>query len=137
MKFIADDGKIFDTMEECEEYEKMQDKGKEIAVLWHDFITTYDEDGEVVKSKFNWNKQTKDYLDNTSEIICNEAWFIKIDCSASDWEKITKYFNNEYGNYLPEYEKDTFRYSSDDEWISFHKDYTAFKEKWASVGVRF
>lgn len=137
MKFIADDGKVFDTMEECEEYEKMNDEGKGVAALWHDFITMYDDDGEVIKSKFNWGKQTKDYLDHISETICNEAWFIKIDCSASDWEKITDYFSNEYGTYLPHYEKDIFRYTSNEEWVSFHKDYTTFKEKWTSVGVRF
>lgn len=135
MKFIADDGMIFNTMEECEEYEKVQSKGKEVAMLWHGFITMYNVDGEVVKSKFNWDKQTKDYLENTSEIICDEAWFIKIDCSASDWEKITNYFRNEFGTYLPHYEKDIFRYTLTEEWISFHEDYAAFKEKWD--GVRF
>lgn len=135
MKFIADDGKIFDTMEECEEYEKVQSSGKEIATLWHDFVTMYDDDGEVIKSKFNWIKETKEYLYHTSDILCNEAYFIKIDCSASDWKKIKEYFMDEYGAYLPNYEKDVFRYTDNEEWISFHEDYAAFKKKWTSVGV--
>lgn len=138
MKFIADDGKIFDTMEECEEYEKVLGEGKEVAVLWHDFITMYDNDGKVIRSTFNYDKETHNYLNHTNDICLNEAFFIRIDCSAYDWEKITNYFSNEYGAYLPSYEKDIFRYdTSNDEWVSFHEEYTNFKEKWASVGVRF
>ena len=137
MKFIADDGKIFDTMEECEEYEKIQGKGKEVAALWNKFITMYDADGKEVASTFKWDTRTKAYLYETSDILCNEAFFIKIDCSASDWEKITNYFADEYGTYLPNYEKDIFRYTINDEWISFREEYAAFKEKWSSVGVRF
>lgn len=137
MKFIADDGKIFDTIEECEEYERIQSDGKEVAMLWHNFITMYDDDGNVVASTSNWDKETKDYLDHTNDICLDEAWFIKIDCSASDWEKITEYFTNEYGTYLPHYKKDMFRYTKNEKWVSFHEDYANFKKKWASVGVRF
>lgn len=137
MKFIADDGKIFDTMEECEEYEKIQSEGKEIAMLWHNFITIYDEYGEVMESQFDWEEETTNYLCDTANICCDDTIFIKIDCPEYDWEKIKDYFVNEYGTYLPDYAKDIFRYNENDEWVNFRKEYETFKKKWALVGVRF
>ena len=136
MKFIADDGKIFDTMEECEEHEKISNS-KYIAMMWYMSITMYDVDGKVVRSIFKWDKDTKDYLDNTNDICCNEARFIKIDCSADGWEKIINYFADEYDTYLPDYEKDIFRYTIDDEWVSSREEYAALQKRWEVVGVRF
>lgn len=137
MKFIADDGKIFDTMEECEEYEKIQSEGKEIAALWYGFITMYDEDGDVIKSQFSWDKEIKDYLDDTAAKIVDESWFIKIECDDCSWDKIYHYFINECGVYLPK-DRGIWRYDNMmDEWVEFNKDYEEFKKKWTPVGIRF
>lgn len=56
MKFIADDGKIFDTIAECEEYEHMENEGKKIAELWQKYITTYNKNGGVTESTWAIDK---------------------------------------------------------------------------------
>lgn len=138
MKFIADDGKIFDTMEECEEYEKINSEGKEIAQLWYNYITTYNETGHMIESSYEYTNKIKDYLDDTAAIVADDAIFLSIDCTSGEWEKIKKYFDKEYGLVLPSYARGLHRYAYEiEEWISFHNDYEAFKKKWASMGIRF
>ena len=132
MKFIADDGRVFDTMDECEEYERLRVRVT-IAMMWHTSITMYDVDGKEVESAFRWNEDTKDYLDDTHDIYCNEAQFIKIDCSADIWEKIKNYFEKEYDTYLPDYEKDVLRCVNDIDWISFNVEVQRLIERWKSV----
>lgn len=137
MKFIADDGKIFDTMGECEEYEKMNNEGKEIAQLWYNYITTYDATGHMIESSYEYTKEIKSYLDDTAYIVTDDTIFLDIDCTSDEWGKIRKYFAEEYGLILPSYARGFFRYDFETEhWISFHKDYEEFKEKWAPMGIR-
>lgn len=138
MKFIADDGKIFDTMEECEEYEKMNNCGKEIAQLWYNYITTYDETGHMIESSYDFKKDIKSYLDDTEAIVADDTIFLSIDCTKCEWEKIKKYFNEEYGLVLPSYARGLFRYDYEvEKWISFNNDYEEFKKKWSPMGIRF
>lgn len=138
MKFIADDGKIFDTMDECEEYEKINGEGKEIARLWYNYITMYDATGHMIESSYDYKKDIKSYLEDTATIFCNDTVFLDIDCTSCEWEKIKKYLYKEEGLILPSYARGFFRYDFGTEhWISFHKDFEEFKEKWAPLGIRF
>lgn len=139
MKFIADDGMIFDTMDECEEYEKIQSEGKEIAQLWYNYITTYDEKGRMIESSYDAKINIKLYLDDTAEIFANDnTAFLNIDCTSCEWEKIKKYFSNEYGLILPSYARGFFRYDYEEGyWISFNNDYEKFKKKWTPMGICF
>lgn len=141
MKFVADDGKIFDTMEECEEYEQIHSVGKEIAQLWYNNITTYDNEGRVTEPDTDVN-DTSNYLKEVYDIMsdCYKSTFIQIGCSHSEWMKIRKYFEEEYGINLPiEYlpiECGTWRYDNDNyEWINFEKELKTFKENWAPLGI--
>lgn len=138
MKFVADDGKIFDTMEECEEYEKLNNEGNKIAQLWYNYITTYDETGHMIESSYNYTKEIKDYLDDTATIVVDDTIFLDIHCTSDEWEKIKKYFDKEYGVVLPSYVRGFHRYDYEmEEWTSFHNDYEAFKKKWEPLGIRF
>lgn len=49
MKFIADDGKIFDNLEDCEYYEK------QLKHSWFPEIKLYDEDWNILQSD-NWDE---------------------------------------------------------------------------------
>ena len=138
MKFIADDGKIFDTMEECEEYEKMNNEGKEIAQLWYNSIITYDETGHMIESSYDYKYDIKSYLDDTAAIVSDNTIFLVINSTRDEWEKIKNYFDKEYGLILPSYVRGFFRYDYETEhWINFSKDYDEFKKKWAPMGIRF
>ena len=139
MKFIADDGQIFDTMEECEEYEKMNSEGKEIAILLNNYITMYDEKGSMIESSYDVKENIKLYLDDTANIFASDnTAFLNVDCTNSEWGKIKKYFSSEYGLILPSYARGFFRYNYEEGyWISFHKDYEEFRKKWAPMGICF
>lgn len=138
MKFIADDGKIFDTMEECEEYEKMNSEGKEIAELWYNYISTYDATGHMIESSYDYKKDIKSYLEDTATNIIYDTEFLSINCTSCEWEKIKKYLYQEYGLNLPSYTRCLFRYNYETEqWINFHEDYEEFKKRWAPLGIRF
>lgn len=139
MKFIADDGKIFDTMDACEEYEKMNNEGKEIAQLWYNYITMYDETGHMIESSYDFKNNIKSYLDDTANLIAaDNTAFLSMDCTSGEWKKIEKYFSNEYGLTLPSYARGFHRYDYEwGQWISLHKDYEEFKKKWAPMGIRF
>ena len=135
MRFIADDGKIFNTIDECEEYEKVQNQGKEIAIVLNNYVTIYDEHGQELTPTTNWEDNISDYLDIIAKFITYESYFIKIDTDNDVWEKVYNYFYNEYGVYLPHF-CGLWRYSLDDhEWIEFKKDYDNFKKMWAPMGI--
>lgn len=138
MKFVADDGKIFDTMEECEEYEKMCGEGREIATLWKKYITTYDKNGHVTESIYTIDEDVSFFLQETSEILSTDAsTYIKISCANYEWEKISNYFRNEYGVYLPDFRGLWCYDGVTEEWIEFSADYEAFKKKWEVMGIHF
>lgn len=139
MKFVADDGQVFNTMEECEEYEKMNNEGGEIAQLWYNNITTYDGTGHTVESLYDFKKDVKSYLDNTADIVVKDTIFIHITSTSDEWEKIKKYLYQEYGLILPSYgARGLYRYDDNTQrWINFRDEYEEFKKKWAPMGIRF
>lgn len=138
MKFVSDDGKFFDTMEECEEYEKMNNEGREIAQLWKNNITTYDGTGDIIESSYDFKKDIKSYLEDTADIVVKDVIFIHIASTSGEWGKIKTYLYQEYGLILPSYTRGLWRYDNNTQhWISFHNEYEEFKEKWAPMGIRF
>lgn len=138
MKFIADDGKIFDTMEECEEHEKMCGIGKEIAQLWYNNVITYSDGGRQTEPDSEVN-DTYNYLKEVYDIMsdCDESAFIDIHYSYNEWMKIREYFDEEYGIDIPA-ENGLWRYDNDNyEWVNFKEELKTFKEKWAPLGICF
>ena len=137
MKFIADDGKIFDTMAECEEYEHMENEGKKIAELWQKYITTYNKNGGVTESTYAIDKDPSLCLEETSELLfTDEVSYIRIDCSDDyDWNTICEFFRDEYGTILPK-KKGFWRYDWEwGEWVNFEEEYKKFKNNWAPMGI--
>ena len=138
MKFVADDGKIFNTMEDCEEYEKMCNVGKKIAQLWYNNVTTYDNEGRQTEPDSEVNN-TYNYLKEVCNIMdeCDESAFINIQCNHNEWMEILHFFNTEYGISLPT-EKGLWRYDNDEnEWVNFEKELETFKKSWAPLGICF
>lgn len=138
MKFIADDGKIFDTMEECEEYEHMANEGKKIAELWQKYIITYNKNGEVTKAVHTIDEDVSLFLEETSELLyTDESSYIKINCDNYNWNIICKFFHDEYGTILPK-TNGIWRYDWEwGQWKSFEEEYKDIKNKWAPVGIFF
>lgn len=150
MRFIADDGKIFDTAEECREYEEKEDNkvktdensGKEIAELWDNYICTYNSEGHEIKPRYN-QENFKDYLNDVEDIL-ESASFIIICCTDEEWEKISKYLRVKYNICcLPSYHGPRlmplglWRYDTfTADWIKFSEEYENFKATWAPMNVQ-
>ena len=118
MKFIADDGTIFDTMEECQEYEHYTDK-KTVENLLKQYVTMYDANGReiIIKDSFSGR-----YLDKFDELLLKDAMYIKINNHPdidNQIEVIVNFLNEQYGTEFPN-SVGIFRYDeSDYEWKRF------------------
>jgi hypothetical protein len=137
MKFIADDGKIFDTMDECEEYEKMSSVGKEIAQLWNKYITMYDIEGTVKIPRANWT-DTTEFFHEVTELIMenyNTCAFIDISSACKGWLEICNFLYDEYGLILPD-DVGLWRYDiENEEWVSLKEEIKRFEENWAPFNI--
>lgn len=132
MKFIADDGEIFDTMEECEEYEKIQNEGSVIAQLWMNNITLYDDEGNVSNPVFD--NDIAAYLNSIVDALNgDDSSFIAISADCAEWNKIRDYFHNDFGNLLPAH-PGLWRYDWDDhEWKNYNKELQTFLGHWKAL----
>lgn len=138
MKFIADDGTIFNTIEECEEYEHMENEGKKIAELWQKYVIIYNKNGEVTKTVNTIKEGISLFLEEISELLfTDESSYIKITCDNYNWNIICKFFRDEYGTILPK-TSGIWRYDWEwGQWKSFEEEYKDLKNKWAPVGIFF
>ena len=132
MKFVADDGQIFDTMEECEEYEKIQTEGSVIAQLWMNNITIYDGNGNVRNPLFD--NDIAAYLNSIANALNgDESSFITISANCAEWDKIRDYFKSEFGSILPEH-PGIWRYDWDDhKWKNYYKELQTFLGHWEAL----
>lgn len=98
MKFVADDGTVFDTMEECQEYENNNDASY-VKELIQKYITLYDSFGRELTLI-----DTPTYLNDFNIAFCNDALYIKIDSFIDDeYSVVRDYFEEEYGTEFPCY----------------------------------
>ena len=124
MKFVADDGTIFDTMEECQEYEKNNNTSY-VKELIQKYITLYDSFGrELIVD-------TPIELDDFNNVFCEDACYIKINNLISDeYSVVRDYFYDKYGTCFPLY-TGVWRYSdSDCEWHRLSDEIDEFMYHW-------
>lgn len=132
MKFVADDGKIFDTMEECEEYESRSERN-DIAQLWHKYVITYDQQGTITEPDSDV-ENTQNFLREVNDIIdSDDCTFICIEDACLEWNKIYDYFYIEYGSILPK-SQGTWRYDwENDKWCSFEEELEKLRNHWNPI----
>lgn len=134
MKFIADDGKVFDTMEECEKYEANNSLYGEIARIFYDEIIMYDNIGQQIETPLELTpSNVKDYLDETETLLNNRCYYLIIP-NYVDWPQIREFLHHEYGLNLPptagEWHWDNFGGC----WESYEEMYNYFNEVWGTIG---
>ena len=141
MKFISDDGKmVFDTMEECEDYEAMAAQGKEILQFWDEYVSVYDNEGNAVELQCFPADDVSAIIDKMAEIVTTELGsFIKITCDDEVFcEEVADWFYNDMGVYFPR-AKGFWRWGTDadgdDAWVSLDTDIREFERKWGAIGV--
>lgn len=132
MKFLADDGKIFDTLEECENYEEIMNEGSVIAQLWMNNVTLYDSNGKVSNPLFD--NDIAAYLHSIVNALNeDESSFISISANCCEWNRIHDYFMNEFGSSLPE-GPGLWRYDwYDYEWINYNTELQTFLDHWKGL----
>lgn len=128
MKFVADDGTIFDTMEECQEYERNNDTGY-IKELIQKYITLYDSFGRELTLI-----DTPTYLDDFDNIFRDDTCYIKVNSLIDDeYSVVCDYFFNEYGTCLPSY-SGIWRYNdSDCEWHRLSDEIDELMYHWKNL----
>ena len=125
MKFVADDGTVFDTMEECQEYEQNNDTSH-IKELVQRYITLYDSFGREFTLI-----DTPTYLRDFEDVTREDACYIKIDSLIDDeYSVVRDYFFEKYGTCLPTY-SGVWRYDdSDCEWHRLSDEIDEFVYHW-------
>ena len=128
MKFVADDGTIFDTLGECQEYEK-NSTATYVKELIQKYITLYDSFGR------EWTLiDTPTYLNNFSDAFCRDACYIKVNSLIDDeYSVVRDYLLNEYGIELPSY-SGIWRYDDfDNEWRRLSDEIDEFTYHWKNL----
>lgn len=96
-QYVAFDGNVFDTQEECEEYEKTID--------YHNYIVQYNIDGEVINTndweKVRFIKYSCFPNDDVFNIFLEDTWNY---IGQSDWDIFSKHLNCGPGLYQWDYE---------------------------------
>lgn len=133
MKFVADDGKVFETHNECEQYEKAQ-KNSNIVENWHNYVLMFDYEGTRISINIDVNEITA-YLDEIERHINSDVFYLIIN-EKCNWEAISEYFYEEYGLILPE---NTGTYHWDgyyEEWISFEEEIKRLNNRWKPLNLK-
>lgn len=133
MKFIADDGKIFDTMEECEEYET-KTGAISLAHYWHDNITMLNEAGRIVEPNID-PTHDPDYLKHLASFLeRDEVCYLIIPKQCDNdvqWEKLCDFIDNEYSVNITI--SSGIWHWEEYEWRNFENDYRDFMNKWKPI----
>lgn len=136
MKFVADDGKVFDTMEECEKYEANNSLYNEVASIFYNEIIMYDHIGQQIEPQQELtSSNVKDYLNELQTILNFECYYLIIP-NYIDWPQIKDFLHNEYDINLPptagEWHWDDC--GSNSHWESYEDMRDYFNDVWGTIG---
>ena len=131
MKFVVDDGRVFNNYEDCAEYERTHGKIIKYANLFYDGITLYDEDGNISQPKTDISN-TETYWEEIIDILDDaKASYFNIKIENNEWQEITDFIYEEYGIPLPP-SRGLWRYDwSMDKWVDFSTDMKNFLNMWS------
>lgn len=139
MKFVAEDGKVFDTMEECEKYEKKSDMS-EMAAILDKYVVMVNFLGKVVKPETDYKEDCEKFLAEFEKImICDNhngaKYVIVYRPSDGSEKKVTDaldWFSDYAGIYIP-CKPGVWRWDEDEEWVDYGTDYLNFRRMWEKV----
>lgn len=102
MKYLAEDGTIFECIDDCEEYERYQlGEGAIARNTIENFVNLFDINSNIIPLPTNDN--CIDWWMNFHDIVSSEAEYIEIEynCPSSDWENVYNFEYFEFGFALP------------------------------------
>lgn len=141
MKFVAEDGEIFDTMEECEEYEKKLGVGEmgQAAAILNGYVVMLNYLGKIVRPETDYREDCEKFLAEFEQIMLstmnNGAKYVVIRPSSRDSGMKTanalKWFSDYAGIYVP-CKPGVWRWTGD-EWVEYSDEYLEFRRNWEKV----
>ena len=128
MKFVADDGTIFDTMEKCQEYERDSNTNY-VKELIQKYITIYDSFGRELTVT-----DTPTYLNDFNYTFLHDTSYVKINNLIDDEYSIVRdYFEEEYGTDFPCYTGTWLYDDSENEWRRLSDEIDEFMYHWKNL----
>ena len=143
MKFVAEDGKTFDTMEECEEYEKKLGVNEmdQAAAILDEYVIMVNCLGKVMKPETNYKENCEKFLAEFENLLISESIkgvkYVIIHHSNdvfSDKKIIDalEWFSD-YAEICLPLKPGVWRWTADGEWIEYGDDYLEFQRNWEKV----
>ena len=131
MKFIANDGTVFDNQKDCEMYENHNMTFHDVVNIFRTFVHIYDRAKESVDITESAGLSDKDwFIDFISLIDSDDCYYFRIDCDETAWEAVYDILEEESGVEIP---KHPGLYWWDDEWISYKDDKRNFESRWKGI----
>lgn len=136
MKFIANDGTVFDHARACEIYEDHGMTIHDAVNILRTFVHIYDRAQRVINfalylDQSGLDLSDMDWLNNfISRIECDDCYYFRIDCDEKTWETVYDILEEEGSAEIP---KHPGLYWWDDEWISYEDDKRNFDNRWKGV----
>lgn len=131
MKFIANDGTVFDNQRDCEMYEDHGTTIHDVVNVLRTFVHLYDRAKESFDipesadlSDENW------FLDFIGRIECDDCYYFRIVCDEATWEPVYDILEEEGSAEIPRHPG---LYWWDDEWISYEDDKRNFDNRWKGI----
>lgn len=119
MKYMAEDGKVFETMAECEQYEKdlapnaaMEDVKKNVIL--------YNSNGEEIPYDFG---DIHSFFTNLNRCVYEDSFFIKVLHNLTTGQDFVDFPTG----------AGTYRWYDDDRWIDIDDDIDMFIYNWKSI----
>ena len=133
MKFVANDGKIFDTMEDCEAYELEHGDVRVIEDTIRKTVAFYDVNGKHIEFT---SAHGAAFWDEFEHIIGDtNNRYVALYGNEIECEKIFDYVDNELSECFPS-EKGLYIWTNDDHWASFNEEKEDFIKRWKSFYPR-
>jgi hypothetical protein len=131
MKFIANDGTIFDNQKDCEMYENHSMTIHDVVNVLRTFVHLYDRAKESFDIPESANLSDENwFLDFIGRIERDDCYYFRIDCDEATWKTVYDILEEEGSAEIP---KHPGLYWWDDEWISYKDDKQRFENRWKGI----
>lgn len=136
MKFIANDGTVFDHARACEIYDNYGMTIHDVVNILRTFVHIYDRMQRAINFALYLDQSGLDLSDMDwlinfiSRINCDDCYYFRIDCDEKTWKTIRSIILEESDVETP---KHPGLYWWNDEWISYEDDKHNFENRWKGI----
>ena len=131
MKFIANDGTVFDNQRDCEMYENHGTTIHDVVNVLRTFVHIYNRAQKSIDiTKFSALSDMDWFLIFVSRILRDDCYYIRIDCDEATWKTIYNVIHEQSDVEIP---KHPGLYWWNYKWISYEDDKRNFVNRWKGI----